>query len=108
MPHKSIVDFVSKNDGVIALMILAGIGVVGRAFYTGAPWRQTVGDLILCPAFTFAVEPLIPSKIYGVNVTPQLVALMIGIAGIHGIRWIVSMKKKNSASNFTDNDNQPR
>ncbi|ELX5323476.1 phage holin family protein [Salmonella enterica] len=106
--HKSLVDFVAKNDGVILLMIIAAVGVIGRAFYTGAPWRQTAGDLILCPTFTFAVEPLIPSKIYGVNVTPELVALLIGIAGVHGIRWIVSMKKKNSASNFTDNDNQPR
>ncbi|EAX8227365.1 hypothetical protein BKE69_11880 [Salmonella enterica] len=108
MPHKSLVDFVARNDGTIALMLLAVIGVIGRAFYTGAPWRQTVGDLILCPTFTFAVMPLIPDKIHGFSVTPELVALLIGIAGIHGIRWIVSMKKKNSASNFTDNDNQPR
>ncbi|EHQ0666423.1 phage holin family protein [Salmonella enterica] len=94
MPHKSLVDFVARNDGTIALMLLAVIGVIGRAFYTGAPWRQTAGDLILCPTFTFAVEPLIPSKIYGVNVTPELVALLIGIAGVHGIRWLVSRKAK--------------
>lgn len=29
----------------------SGIGVIGRAFYTGAPWRQTAGDPILCPTF---------------------------------------------------------
>ncbi|EDW2260630.1 hypothetical protein R950_002624 [Salmonella enterica subsp. enterica] len=106
--HKSLVDFVAKNDGVISLMIIAAVGVIGRAFYTGAPWRQTVGDLILCPTFTFAVMPLIPDKIHGFSVTPELVALLIGIAGVHGIRWIVSMKKKNASANFTDNDNQPR
>ncbi|ASG88424.1 phage holin family protein [Salmonella enterica] len=94
MLHKSLVDFVARNDGTIALMILAVIGVIGRAFYTGAPWRQTVGDLILCPTFMFSVEPLIPSKIYGVNVTPELVALLIGIAGIHGMRWLVSRRSK--------------
>ncbi|HED5888717.1 TPA: phage holin family protein [Salmonella enterica] len=92
--HKSLVDFVAKNDGVISLMIIAAVGVIGRAFYTGAPWRQTVGDLILCPTFTFAVMPLIPDKIHGFSVTPELVALLIGIAGVHGIRWLVSRRSK--------------
>lgn len=104
MPHKSIVDFISRNDGTIALMVLAVIGVIGRAFYTGAPWRQTAGDLILCPTFTFAVEPLIPTQIYGVNVTPELVALLIGIGGVHGVRWAVSMRKKRLTGSIENNE----
>ncbi|EEV4189260.1 TPA: phage holin family protein [Escherichia coli] len=106
MPHKSLVDFVARNDGTITLMFLAIVGVVGRVFYTGAPWRQAVGDLILCPAITFAIEPLMPTQIYGVKVTPELVALLIGIGGVHGVRWIVSQRKKR-LTNVTD-DNQPR
>lgn len=96
MPHKPLIDFIVRNDGTVALMLIAAIGVIGRAFYTGAPWRQTVGDLILCPTFTFAVMPLIPSEIHGVHVTPELVALLIGIGGVHAIRWVATKKKQLS------------
>lgn len=101
MPHNpTILDFFSRHAEAIGLMLLAALAVIGRAFYTGAPWRQAVGDLILCPLFTFVVIPIIPERLtilgMSISITPDMAAVAIGVAGVHGLRYIAALKNKRA------------
>jgi len=109
MPHKqTILDFLSRHASTIGLMLLAVVAVVGRAFYTGAPWRQVVGDLILCPLFVLVFIPVIPDTItiagHQIPISPEMAATVIGVLGVHGLRYIVTLKHKRDGITLKPKD----
>ena len=109
MPHKqTILDFLSRHAGTIGLMLLSAAAVVGRAFYTGPPWRQVVGDLIICPLMTLVLIPVIPSSIslagHEIPVSPEIAATVIGILGIHGMRYVVTLKARRDGISLKTKD----
>ncbi|WP_234099684.1 hypothetical protein [Enterobacter roggenkampii] len=109
MPHnQTILDFISRHAGTIGLMLLSVVAVIGRAFYIGAPWRQVIGDLILCPVFVLVFIPVIPESItiakHEIPISPEMAATVIGVLGIHGLRYIVTLKNRRDEINLKPKD----
>lgn len=97
MPYKqTFFEFLQRHAEVLGMALLTIIAVIGRAFYTGAKWREVIGDAILCPLVTFVSIPLMPESILGVTITPALLAVVVGVAGIHGVRYaaVIFAKRK--------------
>lgn len=100
MPHKQLfLDFLSHNSSRLGLAMLTALAVVGRVFYTGARWREMVGDLIICPLVTLVLAPAFPADMHitvlkiTIPISPEFIAVAIGIAGMHGLRYAATRRK---------------
>lgn len=108
MPHKTgIAAWIASAWGQIGAstqpLIILIVSLAGRTIYKGGRWSEFIGEaILLCVIFHFAA-PRIAALLPGMS--PGEAAALVGLAGIHGLRWLVKKKTGLDLNNMEDTKN---
>ncbi|ECE1929301.1 hypothetical protein ABTQ74_002844 [Salmonella enterica subsp. enterica serovar Banana] len=97
MPHKQpLIDFLTRNIEPIVMILIVILARVGSVFYnSGNRILALIGDLIICCLVVTLLEPVMPDSLHGVVINGRLIAALIGVTGVHGIRLVIAYAIKH-------------